>query len=287
LPGAIPQALPYAAAEVRIARGAVPTTLAGATAGGPTWELANERFLLRIPLLVRIQIASGCEIVTEAENGTADHEIACFVLGVAFGILLHQRGALVLHGAAVAKGDRAIAICGASGSGKSTLAAALCRNCCALVADDICVIGQDALRRPVVFPEGRQLKLWQESIDRLDLRQFRRGAVRKSLEKYYVDPRETVAKPPLLSAIYLLREARASLKPGIQSLGLPDAMRLLDNQGYRPALHEMFGHKARLLARGAAALGHAEAFLVVRPRGFEELPRTVEELTAHWDTLQR
>ena len=129
--------------------------------------------------------------------GISDHEVAGFVLGSAFGILLHQRGALVLHGAAVAKDSCAIAICGASGAGKSTLAAALCHRSCTLVTDDICVVGEDVNQRPMVFPDGRQLKLWKESIDWLDLAEFRGKAVREPFEKYYTRftpcPRAAVA----------------------------------------------------------------------------------------------
>ena len=75
----------------------------GATASGPTWEMAGEIFLLRVPRLARFRITAGRDIDVETEPGVSDHEVAGFVLGTAFGILLHQRGALVLHGAAVAK----------------------------------------------------------------------------------------------------------------------------------------------------------------------------------------
>lgn len=287
LPGAIHEGCPAAAADVSIRRGPVPTALDGATARGPTWEMAGEVFLLRVPRLARFRITGGRDIAVETEPGISDHDVAGFVLGTAFGILLHQRGALVLHGAAVAKDGRAIAICGASGAGKSTLAAALCRGGCALVADDICAVGLDASRRPMVLPDGRQLKLWKESIDRLDLAELRGEAVRRSFEKYYIDPSAARAEPSPLSAIYVLREARAPLKAGIESLALPDAVRMLDYEAYRPGLRAKIGQKAQLLALAATTLGHAKMFLLIRPRGFEKLQDTVDELQVHWDSLER
>ena len=181
--------------------------------------MAGEIFLLRVPRLARFLITAGRDIVVEIEPGVTDHDAAGFVLGSAFGILLHQRGALVLHGAAVAKDGRAIAICGASGAGKSTLAAALCRDGCAFVTDDICVVGLDANRRPVVLPDGRQLKLWKQSIDRLDLAQLRGEAVRESFEKYFIDPSDARGQPSPLAAIYVLREARPPFKAGIETPG--------------------------------------------------------------------
>ena len=287
LPGAIPEASQAAAPDVSIRRASVPMALDGATAGGPTWEMAGEMFLLRVPRLARFRITAGREIAVEIEPGVTDHDAAGFVLGSAFGILLHQRGALVLHGAAVAKDGRAVAICGPSGAGKSTLAAALCRDGCAFVADDICVVGLDASRRPTVLPDGRQLKLWKQSIDRLDLAQLRGKAVRESFEKYYIDPSDARGQPSPLSAIYVLREARPPLQAGIENLALPDAMRTLDYEAYRPGLRAKIGQKPDMLAHAAAMFGHAKMFLLIRPHGFEHLQETVAAVQAHWDALDR
>jgi hypothetical protein len=67
LPGAIPEALQAEAADVTIRRATVPATLEGAAASGPTWEMAGEKFLLRIPHLARFLIARGREIDVELE----------------------------------------------------------------------------------------------------------------------------------------------------------------------------------------------------------------------------
>jgi hypothetical protein len=249
--------------------------------------MTGETFLLRIPRLARFQITAGRDVAVETEPGVTDRDAAGFVLGPAFGILLYQRGALVVHGAAVAKDGRAVAICGASGAGKSTLAAALCRGGCAFVADDISVVDLDASRQPMVLPDGRQLKLWKESINWLDLTQLRGEAVRESFEKYYIDPFDAHAQPSPLSAIYVLREAQPRLKAGIERLALPDAMRTLDYEAYRPGLRAKIGHKPETFARAAAMLGHTKMFLLIAPRGFEYLQETITELRAHWDSLDR
>ena len=76
----------------------------------------------------------------------------------------------------------------------------------------------------MVLPDGRQLKLWKESIDRLDLAELRGEAVRESFEKYYIDSSAARAEPSPLSAIYVLHEARAPFKAGIEPLALPEAL---------------------------------------------------------------
>jgi hypothetical protein len=68
-------------------------------------------------------------------------------------------------------------------------------------------------------------------------------------------------------------------------VALPDAMRTLDYQAYRPGLRMKIGQKPEMLAQSAAVFGHARMFLLIRPRGLEHLPETVATLRAHWDAL--
>ena len=287
LPGAIPVCANNEPPDVKIHRAPVPATLEGATMLGPTLEMAGEECLLYVPGLARFLVARGQEITVQLTPNTKERDAAGFVLGTAFGILLHQRGALVLHGAAVAKDGHAIAICGLSGAGKSTLAAALCREGCSFAADDICVIGLNGQHEPIVMADGRQLKLWRESIIKLDLSERRGEAVRDTFEKYYVQPFDRIAEPPKLSGIYALREARQPTQAGIKSLALPDAMRLLEYEVYRPVLHAKMGSKPKMLAQAAAVFSHAKAFLLIRPRGFEHLEETVATVRKHWEALER
>jgi hypothetical protein len=257
------------------------------TASGPTWDLDGETFLLRVPRLARILIKGGRDISVELESGATARDASGFVLGTSFGILLHQRGVLVLHGAAVAREGRAVAICGHSGAGKSTLAAALCRDGFEFVTDDICVVSPDAERRPVVLPDGRQLKLWREAIEGLDLATHQGEAVRESFEKYFIKPHSRAAATPRLSAIFVLREARPPHQEGIESLALPDAVRMLDYQAYRPGLRAKLGSRPQMLAQAAALFGHAKVFLLTRPRGFGHIAATIAMLRERWDELGR
>ena len=197
-----------------------------------------------------------------------------------------ERGIKVVsYDSAVAKDGRSIAICGYSGAGKSTLAAALCGDGCSFVADDICVVGLDGRQRPMILPDGRHLKLWKESIDHLGLAERRGRAVRESFAKYYVDPPDPHAQPSPLSAVYVLREARPSLKEGVERLSLPDAMRTLDHEAYRPRFRAKLQPRPQTMAHVAAVLSRAKVFRLVRPRGFEHLQDTVAAVQAHWDSL--
>jgi hypothetical protein len=79
-------------------------------------------------------------------------------------VLLHQRGHLLLHASAVARGDQVWAFLGNTGLGKSTLAAALCAQGYSFVADDIVAIRFDPERGPVVLPAPPRFKLELQSV---------------------------------------------------------------------------------------------------------------------------
>lgn len=282
LPGAI-GCTPDDNPDVTVRFGAVPRNLAQPTATGPSWERGGDTILLSVPRLARFLISGGSSIVIALEDGASARDASIFVLGSSLGILLHQRGALVLHGAAVARDDRAIAFVGHSGAGKSTLCAAMCQKGYSFVTDDICVVSLDTNGEPVVLPDGRQLKLWKQSIDGLDLGERQGDAVRDTFEKYFVAPLDTVRKPPRLTAIYVLREAPHG--SGIVKLATPDAMRMLEHVAYRPGLRQQLASPPQRLSQAVAVLNHASVFQLTRPLGFDALPVTLDALIRHGQEL--
>jgi len=282
LPGAIALHSAPASADVHVRIAVVAGTLEGGAALGPNWDMVGEDFLLKVPRLARFLMRAGREILVGLEPEACARDAGAYVLGTAFGILLHQRGALVLHGSAVARNGEAIAICGHSGAGKSTLAAALCGRGCSFITDDLCAIALDQDNRPVILPDGRQLKLWQEAIEKLDLSEHRGEAVLGRFEKYFIAPQEIAAAALPLRAIYVLQETRPPLADGIEALSLPDAMHALDREAYRPGLRLKMGARPELVLQGAKLLAQVKVFRLTRPRDFAKLPQTADAVLSHW-----
>lgn len=272
--------------EVTIRRGLVPDALPGATASGPTWQIAGKQFLMRIPDIARFLLKNGNEIVFAAESDAKTADIPIFILGTVFGILLHQREQIVLHASAVRVNGRAVLFCGASGAGKSTFAAALAQRGYPLVTDDVCTLTIDGGGALLVHPDGRQLKLWAQAIDRLDLAQQRGERVRASLEKFYVEPSEAFTEPLPLGAVYALREARPPHKPGIERPNVVDAALLLRRNAYRPLLVRRMDQKASYFHAATAIANVAGIFHLTRGLDFSKIPEVISWLESHWLELR-
>ena len=266
--------------DASVRRGIVPSDLENASDVGPNWQIAGSRLLLEIPGVVRMLVSAGREIVFATIGETTEHDAAIFLSGTGIGMLLHQRGRLVLHASAVRVGDRAVLFCGASGAGKSTLAAALGACGHDLVADDFAAISM-LEGQAFVEPDSRQHKLWQHAIDKLDMGDRRGGPVRTTLAKFYVEPSATVIEPLPVGAIFQLREARPPHAPGIARPNIVDAGLIVRRNAYRPAMVKRLGQQDLYFA-GAAALARTGVFTLTRTLGFQHMPTVIGWLEDHW-----
>jgi len=121
--------------------------------------------LLTIPDVGRFLISDGDRIMIEPLHEVDARNVRLFLLGSAFGVLLHQRGLLPLHANAVEIGGKAVAFMGGSGAGKSTLAAWFHDNGYPVLADDVSVVryGQDM--RAYVAVGLPRLRLWRDALE--------------------------------------------------------------------------------------------------------------------------
>jgi hypothetical protein len=271
--------------DVAIRRGAVPATLEGAEKLGPTWQIAGEQFLLHVPKVARFLLRDGREITFEAEPGADAGDIPLYLLGAAYGILLHQRRQIVLHASAVRVNGKAILFCGPSGAGKSTLAAALVQRGYPFITDDFCAVTVTEDGTSMVHPGGRQLKLWAQAIEKLDLKDRSGARVRNRLEKFYVDPGETHAEALPLGTLYALRMAQPPLAPGIMQTDAIDATVILRRMAYRPRLVSRMGQRVNYFHAATTIANNAGIFYLTRVLDFAALPDVVADLERHWHSI--
>ena len=139
---------------------------AGAVEGdwGPGLHSDQASLVLVVPEVARFRISDGKSIVVEALPDVPQRNVRLFLLGSAFGALLHQRGLLPLHANAIDFSGKALAFMGESGAGKSTLAAWMHDRGHRVIADDVCVVRFEQPNGVMVSPGIPRLRLWREAL---------------------------------------------------------------------------------------------------------------------------
>jgi hypothetical protein len=283
LQGAIPAAPGEPDVVVRLAE--APCSLPDATIAGPNWVAAGDTFLLKVPNVARYLIVGGREISIELEPGVEVADAQVYLLGTAFGLLQHQRGRMVLHASAIAVGGKAALFCGPSGAGKSTLAASLNRRGYPCVSDDVCGIDFSS-GAPEVLPDGRMLKLWSDTVRHLEMAERQGPAIRRRLDKYYIEPESTAVDRNLaVAAVYVLRVAGPDRKVGVSRLGNADAAVLLRRNAYRPSVINKIGLEGAYLGWSSGLQRHAGVFSLTRPFDLAAMPEVIGWLEDHWRAL--
>jgi len=204
----LPELLPApgrAAPDVSIELGSIPMVRQGEDDG---LNDVDGALVLVIPEVARYRIEAGNRITVEPEPGVPERNVRLFLLGSAFGALLHQRGLLPLHANAIEIGGRAVAFMGPSGAGKSTLAAWFHDGGFKLIADDVCVVSFGIDGCPYTSPGLPRLRLWIDALQRMgrDLQGLNRSFLGDEHEKFDVpmDAAFLARSRMPLAAIYLL-----------------------------------------------------------------------------------
>lgn len=183
--------------DVTVSLGKVPKTLESPTFTGVRFESNIKEFLLRIDPIASFYVANGNQITID-KNPTADFdEVRLFILGSAFGALIHQRGLLPFHGSSINLDNSAVIFSGHSGAGKSTLAAAFHKKGYPLLSDDVSVISLTEQGIPYVQPGYPQMKLWSDSIKKLGEDPTTFKTIRKRVEKHSVPIFNDYQKEPI------------------------------------------------------------------------------------------
>lgn len=238
------EARPGGAADVTISLGAVPVI--DGSDGRPAVD--GDALLLHISGIARYRIAGGDTIVVDPEPGVPDRNIRLYLLGSAFGALLHQRGLLPLHANAIEVDGKAVAFMGASGAGKSTLAAWFHDRGHRVISDDVCVVSPSETGRAFAIPGLPRLRLWQDALQATsrEAAGYDRSYVGDDLWDKFDVPiaSDRVPEAPIdLAAIYLLDQGETAAITRISGVAAAEAVFDHTYRGaFVPMLNADHGH---------------------------------------------
>ncbi|HYI40770.1 MAG TPA: hypothetical protein VE053_10660 [Allosphingosinicella sp.] len=264
------------APDVRIKLGKIGTA-PDAAAG---LHIDGDEALLVIPPAGRFLTRSGREMLVEPADGVSPRNLRLYLLGSAFGAILHQRGLLPLHANAVVVEGRAIGFMGHPGAGKSTLAAWFHDRGFDVLADDVCVVTEGPDGVPLAHPGIPRLRLWREALEAggRDASAYERSF--DDMDKYTVptDLERMLPAVPL-SHLYLLEKAEDS--PSIARLEGSAAVEAMIANTYRGAYVRLMGHSRQHMLACAGLARTVPVFRARRRWGYDSFDAEGAALEAH------
>jgi hypothetical protein len=252
--------------------GEVQENFAATDAGGVLNVAGAGRYLIR----------DGREIIVDPDPAGTERHLRLFLLGSAFGAILHQRGLLPLHSNAMEIAGHAVGFMGASGAGKSTMAAWFHDCGYHVLADDVCVVTGSSDATPLAHPGIPRLRLWRDALEASGRNPQDHEHAFDDADKYNVRTRISDAPSPLpLGAIYLLdRPESGAQELAITRLQGLDAIEALVANTYRGGYLAKMGATQRHLSQCVELARRVPVFRTERVWGtdaFAEQARLLEE----------
>lgn len=230
------------------------------------FNVENGNILFEIPDLAIFCVQEGRKIIVSPAAGASEDEIRLYILGTCMGGLLMQRNILPLHGSAIEIEGTAYAVVGESGAGKSTTSAALLRNGCRLLSDDVIAVSlREGSKVPVVAPAYPQQKLWQESLDRFgdDSAQYRSLGLRETKFSVPVASKFLSTPLPLGGIFELVTSDRSDID--LQHVGKLERLPLLYRHTFRHTLIHRLGINEWHLGMTASIASKLPIYRLARP----------------------
>jgi hypothetical protein len=230
----------------------------------------------------RFLVKSGREIIIDRAAGVSDRNLRVYLLGSAFGAVLHQRGVLALHANAVVIDGKVFAFIGHSGAGKSTLAAWFHARGHIVLADDVCAVSFASDGQPVALPGVPRLRLWKDALDHAgqDSRDFELSF--DGADKYDVPaPLKAEQEATPLAACYWLDEPEIAGPLTIDRVTGAKAVEVLMTNTYRGCFATLLGRSATHMQSCVRLAKAAPVYRASRQKRQDEFEGVARQLQRH------
>lgn len=229
--------------EIDIVKGQVPYFSQDRNEADLYSEIDKDLIAFFIPEIGSFEIKNGNLVTVQATETATPQEIALFILGSAFGFLMHQKKVFPLHGSTVDLGSCCITLVGHSGAGKSSLASGFVERGYKLLTDDVSRIEciDDIY---YVYPSYPSQKIWEDGIVQFSMSHDPNHRVLNHLNKFHIRSLERFSdnlKP--LVGIYEILPTNVDV-PILEQLEKSSAINALITHSY---LQEIISRKADLV----------------------------------------
>lgn len=223
-----------------------------------------------------IVVRDGKQVVVDMDPLVDPGLIRQCLLGTVMGVVLGQRGKLVLHASSVVIDDCAVAFLGESGLGKSCLAAALMAGGHQLIADDVTAVESGLV--PVVVPSGvPHLKIAREAAAALGFTEDKLVSLWNGEKKAGLRTPALRSNAPVpLKRIFILEEGDASQ---IVPLRPTEAVFDLIVNAYPTCLPQE--SDTTLVIRCSALVKKVPVFRLTRTSDLATLPELAQTIEEH------
>lgn len=225
---------------------------------------------LAVPAVGRFVIQDGRHVFVWPDEDVSGGTLAQQITGSVMAIALMQRDVLVLHGAVLGRGGRAVIVLGHTGDGKSTTAAACAARGFEILSDDLAPVDLDvaAITVRAVAPIVRMIETHGVRIAESQ----RWQAADKTAIRAAIDDRGQGAETASLAAIVQLRVGdRVALQP---RTAVAATLALLEHAYCRPVFQR--DQQARTLAQCADLATRCAVFDLERPQDLAALDEAVD-----------
>ena len=260
--------------DLVIEQGKTPDHLVNCKNKGVTYEIAPHEFLQNLDGIASYHVSAGNRIVVEPKPGANESDVRLFLLGTCLGAILHQRKILAIHASAIEHEGKAVLFTGISGAGKSTTANAFRLQGFKMLTDDVCPV-DFRNDRPYALPGYPQSKLWEDTLERLDIDFEELEKIRIQVQKRRLPIKgDFVGEPREVKAMYVLRPHN---KDEVRMMELQNARRFqaVKNMTYRRYLLKEMGAQTYHFVNGMKLAQAIPIKSIVRPQAFS-LDRVVE-----------
>jgi hypothetical protein len=265
-------------ADIEVLHGHVPERL-----HFPTWsnqELAvgtDNAALMTLRNVGRLIAGGGTTARISLCNADVSMlDVEGYLLAKVAGVLLHQRGVLLLHASSIVLGGQAVAFTGRSGAGKSTIAASLVRNGKRLLNDDITAIRFGPDDSPAAIPGSPHLRLRDDAAATIGISAAalhpQRSADGKRVWRRVLEETSTVP----LAAVFRLATDPLCTTPHLELLRGTRAILPMGDVLYRFPLARRLGRTSSLAKQMLKMAQVIPIYRLTRPQHADTLPEILD-----------